>query len=159
MTLNTALPLDTLIPLLDQAKRSMEEMLGLLKEEQEFLIGNQLDQLMSLTQKKQSTALEAEQAGLALSHFFAKQGLSPNSDISAWFSTQLPSALIEWQALLEISRQASAFNSSNGKLIETRQHLINAFMQQLLEASHNSPLYSPDGKLTALPQGQRRDTA
>ncbi|QBC42302.1 flagella synthesis protein FlgN [Iodobacter fluviatilis] len=159
MTLNTALPLDTLIPLLDQAKCSMEEMLGLLKEEQEFLIGNQLDQLMSLTQKKQSTALEAEQAGLALSHFFAKQGLSPNSDISAWFSTQLPSALIEWQALIETSRQASAFNSSNGKLIETRQHLINAFMQQLLEASHNSPLYSPDGKLTALPQGQRRDTA
>jgi flagella synthesis protein FlgN len=159
MTLNTALPLDTLITLLDQAKCSMEEMLGLLKEEQEFLIGNQLDQLMSLTQKKQSTALEAEQAGLALSHFFAKQGLSPNSDISAWFSTQLPSALIEWQALLETSRQAAAFNSSNGKLIETRQHLINAFIQQLLEASHNSPLYSPDGKLTALPQGQRRDTA
>ncbi|MEN9656935.1 MAG: hypothetical protein RL571_400 [Pseudomonadota bacterium] len=159
MTLNTALPLDTLIPLLDKANCSMEEMLSLLKEEQEFLIGNQLDQLMSLTQKKQSAALEAEQAGLALSLFFAGQGLSPNSDISAWFSTQLPSALVEWQTLLETSRQAAAFNSSNGKLIETRQHLINAFMQQLLEASHNSPLYSPDGKLTALPQGQRRDTA
>jgi flagellar biosynthesis protein FlgN len=159
MISSTALPLNTLPPLLNQAKSSMQDLLSLLKEEQEFLIGNQLDQLMTLTQKKQSTALEAEQAGLALSHFFAEQGLSPNSDISAWFSTQLPSALVEWQALLETSRQAAAFNSSNGKLIETRQHLINAFMQQLLEASHNSPLYSPDGKLTALPQGQRRDTA
>ncbi|MDW5417659.1 MULTISPECIES: flagella synthesis protein FlgN [unclassified Iodobacter] len=159
MISSTALPLSTLPPLLDQAKCSMQNLLSLLKEEQEYLIANQLDQLVSITQKKQSTALDAEQAGLALSLFFAEQGLSPNSDISAWFSAELPSSLIEWQALLEASRQAAAFNSSNGKLIETRQHLINAFMQQLLEASHNSPLYAPDGKLTALPQGQRRDTA
>ena len=149
-------PLD---PLLLQANSSMKMLLSLLQEEQGFLVANKLDQLVVLTQKKQASAQEAEQAGAALSQFFAAQGISPHSDISAWFSAHMPASLGLWQELLENTRQASAFNVSNGKLIETRQQLINTFMQQLLSSSHNSLLYAPDGKLTSLPQGQRRDQA
>ncbi|AMC34655.1 flagella synthesis protein FlgN [Janthinobacterium sp. B9-8] len=149
-------PLDDL---LHQAISSMQTLLGLLKEEQSYLISNQLDSLLVLTIDKQTAAFEAEQAGLALSQFFAEQGINPQSDIDAWFTEQQPKALVQWHLLLEHTRQAAAFNTSNGKLIETRQQLINTFMQQVLDASQNSPLYAPDGKLTSLPQGQRRDLA
>ncbi|MCX7204546.1 MAG: flagellar protein FlgN [Proteobacteria bacterium] len=154
--MTTIEPLDGL---LQQASSSMHTLLGLLQEEQSFLVSNQLDSLVLLTTKKQASALEAEQAGQALSQYFSAQGISPQSDIDAWFTKQHPSALTEWHLLLENTRQAAAFNNSNGKLIEVRQQLINGFMQQVLDASHNSPLYAPDGKLTSLPQGQRRDLA
>ncbi|AZN36533.1 flagella synthesis protein FlgN [Iodobacter ciconiae] len=154
MTINS--PLDGL---LTQAISSMQALLGLLKKEQNYLVANQLDPLLVLTTEKQAMAVDAEQAGQALSQFFAAQGGDPQNDVSRWFTEQHPDALGQWQALLEITRQAAAFNSSNGQLIETRQQLINGFMQQILDSSHNRPLYAPDGKLTSLPQGQKRDLA
>lgn len=154
--MTTTEPLDGL---LQNASSSMATLLSLLQEEQSFLVSNQLDSLVLLTTKKQASALEAEETGRALSQYFGEQGISPQSDIDTWFTEHHPSALAAWHLLLENTRQAAAFNHSNGKLIEVRQQLVNGFIQQVLDASHNSPLYSPDGKLTSLPQGQRRDLA
>jgi flagellar biosynthesis protein FlgN len=150
---------ESLNALLQRASNSMHTLLGLLQEEQSFLISNQLDALLLLTTKKQASAFEAEQAGQALSQYLSEQGISPQSDIDAWLTEHCPSALTQWHLLLENTRQAAAFNNSNGKLIEVRQQLINGFMQQVLEASYNTPLYAPNGKLSSLPQGQRRDLA
>ncbi|MEJ2792179.1 flagellar protein FlgN [Iodobacter sp. LRB] len=145
--------------LLNQAISSMQTLLDLLQKEQSHLIANELDPLLVLTTEKQAAAIDAEQAGQALSQFFNAQGIDPQHDATTWITEQPPHTLSQWQTLLEITRQAAAFNSSNGKLIETRQQLINGFMQQILDASHSRPLYAPDGKLTSLPQGQRRDLA
>ncbi|RJG20408.1 flagella synthesis protein FlgN [Massilia cavernae] len=149
-----ASPFDTL----SEEQQLISSLLELMKQEQQCLIGADIDGLNAITPQKadlmNQLAIKANQRHQALGaagHAASEAGMQSLVD-----SLDNPAATAAWNKLLDLTREAKELNRVNGMLINKQmthnQNLINAMRQPA--SAGDSAVYGPTGQ--AAPSGPSR---
>ncbi|WP_028451344.1 flagella synthesis protein FlgN [Chitinilyticum aquatile] len=143
---------------LDAELEQLEQLLGLLKKEQQLLTERKLDDLIPLLEEKTTQLRHLENRSQARRQAFAKLGISDQAGpIRSWLHTHQSNLLPKWEQLLDKARMAELLNRTNGQLISTRQEIEQQFLQQAVRPdSDELPSYSADGKISSAGSAARR---
>ncbi|QDQ28185.1 flagellar protein FlgN [Chitinimonas arctica] len=136
-------------PLLSALQHELEQLMrfiDLLEREQNALIANTLAELEDFAKQKAGYAQTLESLAKERRRLFEVNGVELSPDpphplLKARFlpDDAVPAVALCWQQLMQAARQASAFNETNGHLIDTRQQQ-NQQLMALLQSSQNSTL-------------------
>lgn len=126
-----------------------EEFLGLLQQEQEYLLTGDADRIGTHVELKsvclRRLAGHAEQRRA----FLLAQRMSPDRPgMESWISGAAGSAELaaEWRRLLEATRLAHEVNETNGSLIAARLQANRQALAAMTAAAQGSSLYGRDGQ-------------
>ncbi|WP_177187725.1 flagella synthesis protein FlgN [Formivibrio citricus] len=127
----------------------LEQVVALLKKEQEVLASARIDQLSDITNNKTRLVAELEnfsavRLALMQTHNIPDDG----SAIAGWLATHAPSSLDLWKTLIDLARQAAAYNRSNGQLLSGREEANRNLMRILLAEQDAETGYSADGRIS-----------
>jgi flagella synthesis protein FlgN len=129
---------------LDKELDALRQFIVLLTSEQQSLLNNDTENLMTLSESKMQAANQLSEMGDS-----RRKALLANSaeSMETWLARHAPDSLAVWSEIRKLAAQAQHLNSTNGELINSRlQH-----NQQALNVLHSASkttasLYGPDGQ-------------
>ncbi len=137
---------------LAQELETAQELMQLLKQEQDLLVGAHIEDLSSLIQQKARLIASMSELAAARLDALAKAGYeAEESSMQKWMDGQQAASLNRtalkksWDELLTIIRNAKELNRTNGLLIGTHMSRNQATLQ-VLQGNQGSQVYGPDGQ-------------
>jgi flagella synthesis protein FlgN len=136
-----------LLAVLTAEHSALLDFVTLLEHEQGMLVENLSDQLLGLSEKKSSCALDLNklaQARLALLQEYIPQlGVET---IQVWLGAHSPEGLAIWQKTLDLAKRSRQLNLTNGELIQMKLRHNQQSLVVLSNAVNKANLYGPDGQ-------------
>lgn len=129
---------------------------ALLEREQSLLVENFTDQLLELSEKKSTAALDLNR--LVQERRAMLQNVIPRLDIEkiqAWLGVHCPNGLVVWQQTLALAKRSHQLNQANGELIQMKLRHNQQSLAVLSNALNNANLYGPDGQPSFSPGSGR----
>lgn len=120
---------------------------ALLEREQAMLVENHTDQLLELSEKKSTGALDLNK--LAQERRALLQEVIQRLDvetIQAWLGAHCPNGLAIWQQTLAMAKRSHQLNQTNGELIHMKLRHNQQSLAVLSNALDKANLYGPDGQ-------------
>lgn len=123
---------------------TLRKFVALLTSEQEFLLNNDAENLLTLSEVKAQAANQL--MGIASER--RKSLLVNSSDtMESWLSKHSPTSLKVWEDIKKFAAEAQHLNSTNGELINSRMRNNQQALSVLHNASRSAAgLYGPDGQ-------------
>jgi flagellar biosynthesis protein FlgN len=131
---------------------ALRKFVDLLSTEQQFLLNNDTDNLLTLSEAKTQAANQL----LEMANSRKKALLVNSSDtMESWLSKHAPNSRTLWNDIQKFAAEAQHLNSTNGELINSRMRNN----QQALSVLHNASksaagLYGPDGQANISSSGR-----
>lgn len=135
--------------------------LDLLENEQQALIGGDVERLLPLAAEKNDLLRRLAQLGEARGKALLAAGLATDRQgMEGWLERHPEPAGAKrvWQELLTLAEKAGALNQTNGKLIATRLANNQQALSTLMAAANQAALYGPDGQARPVGGGRRLDS-
>lgn len=127
---------------------ALERVVALLHDEQRVLTHARIEQLADISEQKSRAVAELENLTATRRALVqAREIPDDGSAISAWLSSHEPALLETWETLIDLAREASQLNKSNGKLIAGREEANRTLLNLLLADHEAGDSYSADGHL------------
>ena len=126
-----------------------EEFLGLLQQEQEYLLTGDADRIGRHVELKSACLRRLAGHAEERRAFLLAQRMSPDrSGMESWIAGTAGSAELaaEWQLLLEATRLAHEVNETNGSLIAARLQANRQALAAMIAAAQGGSLYGRDGQ-------------
>ncbi|MGV8933122.1 MAG: flagella synthesis protein FlgN [Gallionellaceae bacterium] len=116
----------------------------LLSSEQQFLLDNDTDSLLTLSEAKTLAASQLMEIGNAR----RKALLTGSTDnMESWLSKHAPAQQALWAEIRKLAEQAQNLNTTNGELIQSSMRHNQQALGVLYNSSKNAAgLYGPDGQ-------------
>lgn len=137
-----------LMDTLNQERDAMHHLLGLIRQEQGFLLEADIDGLNAITDEKARTV--ASMAELVHTRLYALAAAGyPQSEagMQAWLASQpAGNAAAIWAELLTLTQSAKETNRVNGLLINTHLTRNQLALNVMHGADQRSGFYGPDGQ-------------
>jgi flagella synthesis protein FlgN len=140
--------------------RDEQQLIGsiveLMKSEQQFLISADADGLATITPKKLQLAQKAAELSRLRHRTLGQAGFAAaESGMEAWLAVGGSDALrSEWNALLELTREAKELNRVNGMLVNKQLAHTQGMLNVLRPAGNGAGVYGPGGQ--TMPGGPSR---
>jgi flagella synthesis protein FlgN len=135
---------------------ALQNFLLLLEKEQSLLMDNLTQEVLELSSKKVSDAIQldqlAENSRNLLYSMIASSSANTTSmppaqeQVSAWLKQNCSSALPVWQKLRGMAERAQRQNQVNGELIQMKLRHNRQALAALSRAADRANLYGPDGQ-------------
>lgn len=131
---------------------ALRKFVALLSSEQQFLLNNDAENLLTLSEVKMQTANQL----MEMANARRKTLLINSTDtMEAWLSKHAPNSRTVWNDIQKFAAEAQHLNSTNGELINSRMRNN----QQALSVLHNAAksaagLYGPDGQANISSSGR-----
>jgi flagellar biosynthesis protein FlgN len=131
---------------------ALRKFVDLLTTERQFLLNNDTDNLLTLSEVKTQAASQL----LEMASSRRKALLVNSSDsMEAWLVKHAPNSRTVWNDIQKLAAEAQHLNSTNGELINARMRNN----QQALSVLHNAAksaagLYGPDGQANISSSGR-----
>ncbi len=135
--------------LLVEEVAQLRSFLVLLENEQQALVGGDVERLLALATEKSGIFGRLAKLGEARAKTLAAAGLASDREgMQHWLEQHrdLGGARRDWQDLLALAKNAHALNQTNGELIATRLAHNQQALSALLAAANQASLYGPDGQ-------------
>lgn len=129
---------------LNEELAELRKFVALLMSEQQSLLSNDTDSLLTLSEAKTQAAGQLMEMGNS-----RRKSLLTNStdSMEAWISKHAPNSQAVWSEIQKLAAQAQHLNSTNGELINTRMRHNQQALSALQNASQSAAaLYGPDGQ-------------
>jgi flagella synthesis protein FlgN len=122
----------------------LRKFIVLLASEQQFLLNNDTDSLLTLSEAKTQAASQL----MEMSNSRRKALLTNNTDgMETWLARHAPGSKTVWSEIRKLAAQAQHLNSTNGELIHSRMRHNQQALSALQNASKSAAgLYGPDGQ-------------
>jgi flagella synthesis protein FlgN len=136
-----------LLAALTAEQTALLDFVALLEREQRMLVENLSDQLIELSEKKSSRALDLNK--LAQARLALLQENIPQLGIEAiqvWLGAHSPEGLAIWQKTLHLAKRSRQLNLTNGELIQMKLRHNQQSLVALSNAANKANLYGPDGQ-------------
>ena len=132
------------ITLLNNELAELRKFVVLLSSEQQALLDNDTDTLLTLSAAKTQAANQLMEMG----SLRRKSLLAPGIDtMEAWLETHTPANKKIWQEIRTLAAQSQALNTTNGELINSRMRNNQSALSVLYNSSKSAAgLYGPDGQ-------------
>lgn len=144
-----------LFQLIQEETTGLESMVQLLEEEQAVLVHARIDQLGALLDTKTKLIHDIEIISAQRRALLVRMDVPETPRLAnQWFTQQAPELQEAWKKLTHLAKEALGLNTSNGKLIQTRDD-ANRRLISLLRPEHNES-YTADGRLAATSATSRR---
>ena len=137
---------------LDKELAELRKFIVLLTSEQQALLNNDTESLLTLSEAKTQAASQL----IEMSNSRRKALLTNSTDsMENWLARHAPNSQAMWSEIRKLAAQAQQLNSTNGELINSRMR----HNQQALSALHNAAksaagLYGPDGQANLSSSGR-----
>jgi flagella synthesis protein FlgN len=129
---------------LDEELGALRAFVSLLEKEQQLLLSNDADQLLSLSEAKSRSAAHIAQLTQARRATWLTK---PDDSMESLLTKQSPALLTVWQNIRKLAAQAQQLNHINGELIQSGLRRNQQALAALQSASqHAAGLYGPDGQ-------------
>ena len=115
---------------------------------------NSIDPLLTLAGEKTERYRGLQRLSDERIVLFARMGIPVSGEAIRATLAPDPAALAEWEAVVDLAREAHARNALNGKLITERLQNNQQALSTLLLAAEQPQIYGPDGQ--ARPTGGSR---
>ena len=131
---------------------ALRKFLALLTSEQQFLLNNDTESLLTLSEVKTQAANQL----MEMANSRRKTLLISSTDtMEAWLSKHAPNSQTVWKDIQKLAAEAQQLNSTNGELINARMRNN----QQALSVLHNAAksaagVYGPDGQANISSSGR-----
>jgi flagella synthesis protein FlgN len=123
----------------------MRAFVALLEQEQECLLDQDSEQLLSLADTKNQSANKLTEIANTRRRYL--QTNSANQDTAAWLAKHAPTSLGIWEEIRELAAQAHHLNQTNGEVIQLKLRSNQQALAALLGASKSAAgLYGRDGQ-------------
>lgn len=132
------------LSLLNKELAELRRFVFLLTTEQQALLNNDTDSLLTLSETKTKAAnLIMEISGTRRTKL-----LSDTTDtMETWIARNAPQANSQWNEIRQLASQAQQLNNTNGELIQSRMRYNQQALGVLYSSSKNAAgLYGPDGQ-------------
>jgi len=131
---------------------ALRKFVDLLTTEQQFLLNNDTDKLLTLSEAKTQAANQL----LEMANSRRKSLLVNSSDsMEAWLVKQAPNSRTVWNDIQKFAAEAQHLNSTNGELINSRMRNNQQALSVLHNAAKNAAgLYGPDGQANISSSGR-----
>lgn len=127
----------------------LEQVVALLKEEQEVLARARIEQLSNITNNKTKLVAELESFSATRRTLMQARDIPDDgSAIADWLAMHEPTSLPLWQTLIDLARQAATYNRSNAQLLAGREEANRNLMRILLTEQDTETGYSADGRIS-----------
>lgn len=132
---------------------AMIAFVDLLEQEKGFLISGTVDEIIAITERKNTLLAQLGQASAARDKIFAELDLGNASatDIQGFLLTRDSNLEAAWVSLLDIARKANQANRVNASLVSSRLQQNQQALALLRAANGDVDLgatYGPDGQTT-----------
>ncbi len=132
------------ISLLNKELAELRKFVDLLSSEQQSLLDNDTDSLLTLSETKTLAAGLLMDMSKSRRKSLLKNGIDT---MEVWLAKHAPASQVLWHDIQKFAARAQQINSINGELIQTRMR----HNQQALGVLHNASkstagLYGPDGQ-------------
>lgn len=129
---------------LNEELAELREFVALLMSEQQSLLNNDTDSLLTLSEAKTQAASQLMEMGSSRRKSLLTNG---TDSMEAWISKHAPSSQAVWSEIRKLAAQAQHLNSTNGELINARMRHNQQALSALQNASQSAAsLYGPDGQ-------------
>lgn len=135
---------------------ALQNFLVLLEKEQTLLMDNLTQEVLELSSKKVSDAIQLDQLAentrnvlysmIASSSKNATSMPPAQEQISAWLTQNCNGALPVWQKIRGMAERAQQQNKVNGELIQMKLRHNRQALAALSKAADKANLYGPDGQ-------------
>lgn len=145
-----------LIIALTEERLAVRGFVALLQQEQQLLTENDLEQLLTLVEKKSEFVIRLNALTEARRLLLTRQ--LPSNDLTTiqnWFAANCPEGLTIWQEVRDLAEQAKQLNHINGELIQMKLRHNQQTLTALTRAVSNANLYGPDGQTSFTPGSGR----
>jgi flagella synthesis protein FlgN len=140
-----ASPLADFLSRLNQERDAMRAFVALLEQEQQCLLDQDSEQLLSLAETKNQSANKLTEIANV-----RRQYLKANAaglDTPVWLAKHAPSSLGIWEEIRELAARAHHLNQTNGEVIQLKLRSNQQALTALLGASKSAAgLYGRDGQ-------------
>ncbi|HUW00004.1 MAG TPA: flagellar protein FlgN [Gallionella sp.] len=120
---------------------------ALLEREQTMLVENLTGQLLELSEKKTTGALDLNKLGQERRALLQEVIQRLDADtIQAWLGANCPHGLAIWQQTLTLAKRSHLLNQTNGELIHMKLRHNQQSLAVLSNALNKANLYGPDGQ-------------
>ncbi|KXS33743.1 MAG: FlgN family protein [Candidatus Gallionella acididurans] len=136
-----------LVTALTAERNALRDFVGLLEREQNTLVENLTDQLLTLAEQK-SAAAQALTKLIEARHALLNNALpeSSSASIQTWLQTHNAAAWPIWQEVRGLTERARQLNQSSGELIQMKLRYNKQALTVLGNAVSKANLYGPDGQ-------------
>jgi len=130
--------------LLNKELAELRKFVALLNSEQELLLCNDTENLLTLSEVKSQLASQL----VTMASTRRKSLLKKNDDtMEIWVNKHAPQFKKLWQEIRTIADQAQQINTTNGELIQSRMRYNQQALGILFSSSKNAAnLYGPNGQ-------------
>lgn len=140
--------------LVSEELATLQIFVGVLRQEQQFLVAGDIDGLTPLVTEKTNLSSRLAQLAEQRNQILAAAELpSDRVGMETWLAQQTSAAKTSWsknwENLLSLAAEARTLNQANGTLISTRLQHNQQALTVLLTASNQAALYGPDGQTKA----------
>ena len=131
---------------------TLRKFVALLTSEQEFLLGNDTENLLILSDVK--TQLANQLMEMAHSRRTALLGNSSDK-METWIAKNAPGALALWNDIQKYAAEAQQLNNTNGELISSRMRNNQQALSVLFNSGKSAAgIYGPDGQANLANSGR-----
>lgn len=138
-----------LASLLQAERAALHTFITLLETEQQALTAGQIDQLMSLAERKTVTVQELNRLADGRRNMLLARG-APSTDgggVETWLQAHAAGSVAVWRDIQGLAARAQETNRHNGQLIQIRLRHNQQALSVLRNAANSaSGLYGPDGQ-------------
>jgi flagella synthesis protein FlgN len=129
---------------LDSELAELRKFVVLLSNEQQYLLDNDTDKLLILSETKTQTASQLMEIGNARRKALFTDKID---SMESWVSQKAPAQKALWTEIRKLAEQAQNLNTTNGELIQSRMRNNQQALGVLYNSSKNAAgLYGPDGQ-------------
>jgi flagellar biosynthesis/type III secretory pathway chaperone len=131
---------------------ALRKFVALLTSEQEFLLGNDTENLLTLSDVKTQAANHL----MELANARRKALLANSSEtMETWLAKHAPNSRSVWNDIRKFATEAQHLNSTNGELINSRMRNNHQALSVLHNATRSAAgLYGPDGQANLSSSGR-----
>lgn len=147
----------SLLPIIAEEARTVQQFVDLLDREQTVLSAGETDELPALAEKKSMLANDLVNLDNQRNDFLVALGFATGrKGIEAWCSKHPAEQAVAdtWATILRLATEARELSRLNGDLIQLRLNVTANALQALQAGKSSLDLYGPDGQATN--SGQRR---
>ena len=144
------------IALLNNELAELRKFVALLSSEQQSLLNNDTDILLTLSDSKTQAANLLMDIGNARRKTLFTSTIN---NMEAWIEKNAPGSKALWSEIRQLADQAQQLNSTNGELIQSRMRHNQQALGVLYNASKSAAgLYGPDGQANLNSSGRHLGT-
>ena len=137
---------------LNRELAEFRKFVALLTSEQEFLLHNDTENLLTMSEVKSQAASLLMEIGNSRRKALLNNG---KDTMETWIANNAPDARPLWNEILELAAQAQQLNTTNGELIQSKMRNNQQALGVLYNSSKNAAgIYGPDGQANISSSGR-----